>query len=365
MHCSVKPGRPDAQPPRKNFPSEFQRRTLWRAITAVSLLAIGAVAVYSIGVVADVLQFLQPVLVPVAFAGILAYLLEPIVKKLTERGTPRFRAMMWVWIGFHGILLLLFLSVAVPTISSVTEFVQQRKGTISNSITHFLSDTIDGVDKFVSRFRGKPAGSGGGADKLPAADAVPQTHTVHEGEKVATIAEQFGVTPAELEAVNTGRKVEPGVILQLPPNAKSHVPAGQNGEATQSWLRVKINAWLASNGEEIAAKVSGGLSRSVQGFVGLFGYFVGFMLVPLYLYYFLKESAAIKKGWSHYIPLRASKFKAELEYQQGFIRSIEAKLSNERFVSSAPAQVVENERKKHADGMARIAILEESIAKLG
>jgi Valyl-tRNA synthetase len=51
----------------------------------------------------------------------------------------------------------------------------------------------------------------------------------------------------------------------------------------------------------------------------------------------------------------------ELEYQRGFIKSIEAKLANERFVSGAPAQVVENERKKLADGLARVAMLEESL----
>jgi valyl-tRNA synthetase len=60
-----------------------------------------------------------------------------------------------------------------------------------------------------------------------------------------------------------------------------------------------------------------------------------------------------------------AKMLQELEYQRGFVRSIEGKLSNERFVSSAPAQVVENERKKLSDGMARISILEESLAKLG
>ncbi len=58
------------------------------------------------------------------------------------------------------------------------------------------------------------------------------------------------------------------------------------------------------------------------------------------------------------------KLKDELEYQRGFIRSIEGKLSNERFVSSAPAAVVENERKKLADGQARVQILEESLSKL-
>ena len=60
-----------------------------------------------------------------------------------------------------------------------------------------------------------------------------------------------------------------------------------------------------------------------------------------------------------------AKVKQELEYQRGFQKSVEAKLSNERFVSGAPAQVVENERKKLADALARIQILEEQQAKLG
>jgi valyl-tRNA synthetase len=58
------------------------------------------------------------------------------------------------------------------------------------------------------------------------------------------------------------------------------------------------------------------------------------------------------------------KSEAELEYQQGFLKSIEAKLSNERFVSGAPAQVVEAERKKMADTQARIQILEDTLKQL-
>ena len=58
------------------------------------------------------------------------------------------------------------------------------------------------------------------------------------------------------------------------------------------------------------------------------------------------------------------KIEKELEYQRGFIKSIEAKLSNERFVAGAPVQVVDNERKKLADGLTRISILEDSLGKL-
>lgn len=55
----------------------------------------------------------------------------------------------------------------------------------------------------------------------------------------------------------------------------------------------------------------------------------------------------------------------ELEYTKGFLNSVMKKLSNERFVSGAPAKVIEMERKKQADAEAKIKTLEESLAKLG
>ncbi|MBS9522892.1 valine--tRNA ligase [Litoribacter alkaliphilus] len=55
----------------------------------------------------------------------------------------------------------------------------------------------------------------------------------------------------------------------------------------------------------------------------------------------------------------------ELDYTKGFLKSVSKKLSNERFVNNAPAQVVEVEKKKEADAVAKIKALEESLAKLG
>ena len=58
------------------------------------------------------------------------------------------------------------------------------------------------------------------------------------------------------------------------------------------------------------------------------------------------------------------KMEAELKHLQGFLISVQKKLSNERFVANAPAQVVELERKKQSDAETKIAALTESIAKL-
>lgn len=55
----------------------------------------------------------------------------------------------------------------------------------------------------------------------------------------------------------------------------------------------------------------------------------------------------------------------DLEYQRGFVQSVQKKLSNEKFVNNAPAAVVERERKKLADGQAKIKNLEEALEQLG
>ena len=55
----------------------------------------------------------------------------------------------------------------------------------------------------------------------------------------------------------------------------------------------------------------------------------------------------------------------ELDYHKGFIKTVLKKLNNERFVNNAPAAVVEKEKKKLADGEAKVKNLEEELAKLG
>ena len=64
------------------------------------------------------------------------------------------------------------------------------------------------------------------------------------------------------------------------------------------------------------------------------------------------------------IEAERKKLAGELEYLEGFLASVQKKLSNERFVSSAPEKVVANERAKQADAEAKIAALREQLAAL-
>jgi valyl-tRNA synthetase len=58
------------------------------------------------------------------------------------------------------------------------------------------------------------------------------------------------------------------------------------------------------------------------------------------------------------------KLEADLAHQQGFLKGVMAKLSNERFVQNAKPEIVALEQKKKADAESRIAALEEAIKAL-
>jgi len=83
-------------------------------------------------------------------------------------------------------------------------------------------------------------------------------------------------------------------------------------------------------------------------------------------------SSFLVKATAFYIPVSGNvdiaeeivKINEELSYTRGFLESVMRKLGNERFVGSAPANVVELERKKQADAEEKIKILEERLSSL-
>jgi len=93
----------------------------------------------------------------------------------------------------------------------------------------------------------------------------------------------------------------------------------------------------------------------------------------LYVKSEVKESISFRvKTNTYYIPLSSKvnvndeiiKLESELNYNIGFLNSVEKKLSNKKFVKNAPEGVIEIERKKKTESMAKIDLLKESIKKL-
>ncbi len=78
------------------------------------------------------------------------------------------------------------------------------------------------------------------------------------------------------------------------------------------------------------------------------------------------------KSNEYFIPITGSidieaeiaKLTEELNYIKGFLKSVQVKLSNEKFVANAKPQIIENERKKEADALSKIETIEQSLAGL-
>jgi valyl-tRNA synthetase len=74
--------------------------------------------------------------------------------------------------------------------------------------------------------------------------------------------------------------------------------------------------------------------------------------------YFIPMGGAID------IEAEKKKLQEELKYNEGFLKSVQGKLKNKRFVDNAPEQVVASERKKEADALAKIEALKASLASM-
>src|SRR3954470_3764837 len=92
-------------------PTQQQARIIWLAVTAMSLaifLAVVGLIIWGLG---WMLERLTPVLLPLAMAGIMAYILDPVVDFLEARGMNRAWAILLVF--FLGVALVVGISVLV------------------------------------------------------------------------------------------------------------------------------------------------------------------------------------------------------------------------------------------------------------
>jgi valyl-tRNA synthetase len=83
-----------------------------------------------------------------------------------------------------------------------------------------------------------------------------------------------------------------------------------------------------------------------------------FSFVTAHAEYFIPFTAQVD------VAAEKQKIESELSYARGFLKSVEAKLNNERFVANAPAAVLDGERKKQADTMAKIKMMEDQLQSL-
>lgn len=235
------------------YPTPWQKKMLWNAITALSLLVIAAVFVFTIYVATQILAFLQPLLLPVAVAGVIAYLLEPVVSWFARRKMPRLLAVVLVFGAFVLGGVLLFVGV-VPSI--YTESVK-----FSSDLPGYLERGWVAIDGFLEN----------NLQKLP----------------------QLGGTPAQEESTTD--------------SAKGRLQRYQDNPYVQQSLQ-----YLKDQLPTLSQRIWTLVQTSLTGVFGVFGFLLGLLIVPIYLFFFLKESPRIAQTWSNYLPLRRSEFKDEV-----------------------------------------------------
>ena len=132
---------------------------VWRAITSLSMLVIASIVIFALYVTTQILAFLQPLLLPVAVAGVFAYLLEPLVSWLARRWMPRLLAVTIVF----GVFVLGAVLLVVGLIPSIyTESVK-----FSSALPGYVERGWGAIDGFLERNLEKFPQLGGNSSPTP------------------------------------------------------------------------------------------------------------------------------------------------------------------------------------------------------
>ncbi|MFT5469513.1 MAG: putative PurR-regulated permease PerM, partial [Verrucomicrobiales bacterium] len=130
------------------YPTPFQRKVGWMALTGFNCFVIGALGIALIWVLNWTLSFLQPILIPVAVAGILAYLLEPIVLWLRKKwGWGDRSAVLVVYVCFNLLAAGLLIFVLSRAMDEAIQIAQPENiQEMSEKIGTFCNTQLDNIE---------------------------------------------------------------------------------------------------------------------------------------------------------------------------------------------------------------------------
>ncbi len=249
-------------------PTANQSRLIWLALSALALaLLLGLLAgvVWALGFL---LNLLSAVLWPLAVAGIVAYLLDPLVDFLARKGLSRPRA-----------LLLVFISAFLLMIGAIASWVPQIYRE-----THQFADRVPSYSRRIQ-------------------------------EQVHTWATNPPVLIQKIISFS-GQQSDPGLSTKttnspLDAGAFAVDPEGEAGaiRLDSRWMK-SATSWVAN----IIPEAGSWLFEQLSGVSGWFGLLAGLALIPIYAFYFLLEKNGIEKRWTDYLPLRNSDFKDEMVF---------------------------------------------------
>ena len=247
-------------------PTERQARILWFSLTALAvgvLLGLIGLLLWGFGWVLDKLS---AVLLPLALAAIIAYLLDPIVDRFEKKFSRAWSVVLVFVFGFLVVVGLL--ATVVPRLVIETQQLIHRIPSYAEkaqaNLTEWLSKSP--WPERVTGFFRSPAGTARPTNAPIAGTDSPATET------------------------NQVTKAGPA----QPPTLQAEI--GQKAISWAGRILPEVGNWLLAQMQRVAS---------------WFGLFLGLLLVPVYAFYLLREKKGIEGQWTDYLPFRESKAKEE------------------------------------------------------
>ncbi len=278
-------------------PSEKQAKVLWFSLTALAVavfLALVALMLYGVGWLLD---RLSPVLLPLSVAGIIAYLLNPVVNffeprvskkaiflKFQNIANPRrLKSIVYVFV-LAVLMVMLILSTVIPSVVYEFQTLYDNRDEIRTN----LNKASVKAEKFFQSVRNFSFGD----EENPKDGNSPEDNATNQ--KLGDTENKPQPSPKRNDenlSVKTDSKSRDG------PKKSAAAPSFINT------LSEKVAGQLGVWAEQAAGKV-----------LGWFAIIVGMALVPVYVFYFLLEARRIEGSWTDYLPLMESRFKEEVVY---------------------------------------------------
>ncbi len=243
--------------PRPTSPTPFQRNVCWHALSGIAMLVLACLAASCLYGLGRLFLALEPVLLPVIIAGILAYLLFPCVMWVQGRVRARVTAVLLVMVlGLAGITGFGF-AIVPPLVKQTSELIEARQQIIE------------------------------------------------------------GATSTGRELLEGNRLIQQGVDMLYDKTLKDARDSGLNAAAIAELTNTtsheqKLISIINFNSSYLTEKGIEWLTAGTRAIYGATAFIIGVVMVPVFLFYFLLKSEAIVLNWHTILPLRDSHFRQEL-----------------------------------------------------
>jgi len=243
-----------------------------------------------IWIMANVISFLQPILIPVAIAAILAYLLDPVVTRMSRHGLSRTKSVLLLF-AIAGFAITALGTWLLPVIWYQSTSLAKELPQYTVKARDQVADLIYRYDRnFGSGTKSKNGSSGVISWLLSSptpARATPTPATAEEFTPASPTPQIEEIAPAPAKVTSAERQRIQEYFEKQLPNVEKQLP-------------------------NLLDKFWGILKKSIGGFLGFTGFLLSLILVPIYLFFLLKERPGIQRHWKEYLPLRDSPLKDEV-----------------------------------------------------